>query len=158
MEVPYYVGTLTIVGIVGLLLFDFLSHVQKIHIPTLRGSAIMSSFKVPCADQQKVLLFGIVFTATLFSLMGLRQLFFLIDGEPVQVVEITTGLSLSVVLGVLVVIVLASMFSPKGKAKAELRTLPEKHKRLIRNKTQFLEPIRRAHLEHDRALEPEPGR
>ncbi len=98
----------------------------------------------------------IVFTATAFSLMGLRQLFFLIDGlldrlvylsyglaailgfigaklilhalhennvpfindgEPVSVVEISTSLSLSVILGVLAVTVVASMLSPAGKAQ-----------------------------------------
>ncbi|KGN32941.1 transporter [Knoellia sinensis KCTC 19936] len=98
----------------------------------------------------------IVFTATAFSLLGLRQLFFLIeglldrliylsyglaailafigiklilhalhennvwfinDGQPVEVVEISTGLSLSVILGVLVVTVVASLFSPAGKAQ-----------------------------------------
>jgi tellurite resistance protein TerC len=98
----------------------------------------------------------IVFTATAFSLLGLRQLFFLIDGlldrliylsyglaailgfigvklilhalhentvpfinggEPVPVVEISTGLSLSVILGVLVVTVSASLLSPAGKAQ-----------------------------------------
>jgi tellurite resistance protein TerC len=98
----------------------------------------------------------IVFTATAFSLLGLRQLFFLIDGlldrliylsyglavilgfigvklilhalhennvpfindgEPVPVVEISTGLSLSVILGVLVVTVAASLLSPAGKAQ-----------------------------------------
>ncbi len=98
----------------------------------------------------------IVFTATAFSLLGLRQLYFLIDGlldrliylscgiagilgfigeklilhalhennvpfindsEPVPVVEIGTGLSLSVILGVLVVTVAASLRSPAGKAQ-----------------------------------------
>jgi tellurite resistance protein TerC len=98
----------------------------------------------------------IVFTATAFSLLGLRQLFFLIDGlldrliylsyglaailgfigvklilhalhennvpfindgNTVPVVEVSTGLSLSVILGVLVVTVLASLFSPAGKAQ-----------------------------------------
>ncbi|MBT2596152.1 TerC family protein [Arthrobacter sp. ISL-72] len=98
----------------------------------------------------------VVFTATAFSLMGLRQLFFLIDelldrliylsyglatilgfigvklilhalhentlpfindGEHVNVMEISTGLSLSVILGVLVITVMASVLSPKGKAK-----------------------------------------
>jgi tellurite resistance protein TerC len=98
----------------------------------------------------------IVFTATAFSLLGLRQLYFLIDGlldrliylsyglaailafigvklmlhalhennvpfindgEPVSVVEISTGLSLSVILGVLIVTVAASMLSPAGKAQ-----------------------------------------
>jgi len=98
----------------------------------------------------------IVFTATAFSLLGLRQLYFLIDGlldrliylsyglaailafigvklilhalhennvpfinsgEPVDVVEISTELSLSVIIGVLVVTVLASIISPKGKAQ-----------------------------------------
>ena len=99
----------------------------------------------------------IVFTATAFSLMGLRQLYFLIDGmldrliylsyglaailafigvklvlhalhentlpfinggEHVPVIEITTGTSLSVIIGVLVVTVIASLVSPAGKATA----------------------------------------
>jgi len=101
----------------------------------------------------------IVFTATAFSLLGLRQLFFLIDGlldrliylsyglaailgfigvklvlhalhennvpfindgEHVKVVEISTGLSLSVILGVLVVTVIASLVSKKGKAQTAI--------------------------------------
>ena len=168
----------------------------------------------------------IVFTATAFSLMGLRQLFFLIDGlldrliflsfglaailgfigvklilhalhentlpfvndgQHVSVVEVSTGVSLSVILGVLVVTVLASIFSPKGKAKNavsgarrhateyldlnyetdmverdklfakmcreedQIRKLPEKYKRLIRNETEFLDLLGRAHTEHDKA-------
>ncbi|MCU1532351.1 MAG: TerC family protein, partial [Arthrobacter sp.] len=175
----------------------------------------------------------IVFTATAFSLMGLRQLFFLIDGlldrliflsyglagilgfigvklilhalhentlpfindgQHVNVVEISTGLSLSVILGVLVVTVLASLFSPKGKAKnavsgakrhatdyldlnyetdivererifdkmtgeeEQLRKLPEKYKRLIRHETEFMDLLRRAHAEHDKALQREEQR
>ncbi|KRE89938.1 TerC family protein [Arthrobacter sp. Soil764] len=391
MEVPAYVWTLTIAGIVGLLAFDFFFHVRKAHTPSLKESAIwsaiyvgiavlfglavllfggpemgteyfagyvtekalsvdnlfvfliiMASFKVPRADQQKVLLFGIVFsliartafiflgaalinsfawvfyifglillvtagnllkpdshdddseglvvrlakkflpasehydgdklftvengkrvltpmllvmvaiggtdilfaldsipaifgltqnvfivfTATAFSLMGLRQLFFLIDGlldrliflsyglavilgfigvklilhalhentlpfindgEHVNVVEVSTGVSLGVILGVLVVTILASIFSPKGKAKnavsgarrhateyldlnyetdmaerdkifakmcreeAQIRKLPEKYKRLVRNETEFMELLRNAHAEHDKA-------
>lgn len=391
MEVPAYVWTLTIVGIVGLLAFDFFFHVRKAHTPSLKESAtwsaiyvgialvfglgvlvfggptmgteyfagyvtekalsvdnlfvfliIMASFKVPRADQQKVLLFGIVFsliartafiflgaalitsfawvfyifglillvtagnllkpdshdddsdglvvrlakkllpasqhydgdklftvedgkrvltpmllvmvaiggtdilfaldsipaifgltqnvfivfTATAFSLMGLRQLFFLIDGlldrliflsyglavilgfigvklilhalhentlpfindgEHVNVVEVSTGLSLSVILGVLLVTILASVFSPKGKAKNavsgarrhateyldlnyetdmaerdkifarmcreenQIRKLPEKYKRLVRHETEFMELLRNAHTEHDKA-------
>ncbi len=98
----------------------------------------------------------IVFTATAFSLLGLRQLFFLIDGlldrliylsyglaailafigvklilhalhennvpfindgEHVPVAEISTALSLSVILGVLVVTVVASLISPAGRAQ-----------------------------------------
>jgi tellurite resistance protein TerC len=168
----------------------------------------------------------IVFTATAFSLMGLRQLFFLIDGlldrliflsyglavilgfigvklilhalhennlpfindgEHVKVVEVSTGLSLGVILGVLVATVLASVFSPKGKAKNavsgarrhaneyldlnyetdmverdkifakmtreedQIRRLPEKYKRLIRNETEFMDLLRKAHAEHDKA-------
>jgi TerC family integral membrane protein len=111
MDVPSAVWWLTIVGIVGLLLFDFVFHVRKAHVPTLSEAAvwsaiyvgiailfgvgvwifggmtmgteyfagyvtekalsvdnlfvflvIMSSFKVPRADQQKVLLVGIVFS------------------------------------------------------------------------------------------------
>jgi tellurite resistance protein TerC len=98
----------------------------------------------------------IVFTATAFSLLGLRQLFFLIEGllerliylsyglaailafigvkliihalhennvafinngEHVDVVEISTALSLSVIIGVLVITVVASLLSKKGRAK-----------------------------------------
>jgi tellurite resistance protein TerC len=98
----------------------------------------------------------IVFTATAFSLLGLRQLFFLIDGlldrliylsfglaailafigvklilhalhennvpfindgNAVPVVEISTGLSLSVILGVLGITVLASLLNPAGRAQ-----------------------------------------
>ncbi len=110
MDVPGWVWGLTIVGIVGLLVFDFFFHVRKAHVPTLREAAIwsalyvgiavlfgvgvlvfggadpgseyfagyvtekalsvdnlfvfliiMTSFRVPREDQQKVLLFGIVF-------------------------------------------------------------------------------------------------
>jgi tellurite resistance protein TerC len=322
MDVPTWVWALTVLGIVGLLVFDFVFHVRKAHVPTLREAAvwsaayvgiaivfgigvlvfggttmgseyfagyvtekalsvdnlfvfliIMTSFRVPREDQQKVLLFGIVFslfartgfifvgaalinsfawvfylfglvllltaghmlrpegeeshtadnvmvrlarkvfhtsehydgdrlfttidgkramtpmllvmvaiagtdilfaldsipaifgltqnvfivfTATAFSLLGLRQLFFLIDGlldrliylsyglaailgfigvklilhalhennvpfindgAPVAVVEISTGLSLTVIIGVLVVTVLASLFSKRGRAQ-----------------------------------------
>jgi tellurite resistance protein TerC len=98
----------------------------------------------------------LVFTATAFSLLGLRQLYFLIDGlldrliyltfglaailgfigvklilhalhennvpiindgRPVPVVEISTGLSLAVIIGTLVVTVVASLASAKGKAQ-----------------------------------------
>ena len=99
----------------------------------------------------------VVFTATAFSLMGLRQLFFLLDGlldrliylsyglaailafigaklvlhalhentlpfinggQHVPVFEITTGLSLSVIVSVLLVTIFASLFSKAGKAHA----------------------------------------
>ena len=98
----------------------------------------------------------IVFTATAFSLLGLRQLYFLIDGlldrliylsyglaailafigaklvlhalhentvpfinngEHVPVVEIPTGLSLAVIIGVLAITVVASLVSPAGRAR-----------------------------------------
>jgi tellurite resistance protein TerC len=104
----------------------------------------------------------IVFTATAFSLLGLRQLFFLVegllerllylsyglaailafigiklvlhalhennvpfinDGQPVNVVEITTVTSLVVIVGILVLTVLLSLFSPRGKAKTAVGRL-----------------------------------
>ena len=104
----------------------------------------------------------IVFTATAFSLLGLRQLFFLVegllerliylsyglaailafigvklvlhalhennvpfinDGEPVKVIEITTIQSLVVILAILLVTVLLSLLSPRGKAKSAIRRL-----------------------------------
>ena len=101
----------------------------------------------------------IVFTATAFSLLGLRQLYFLLDGlldrliylsfglaailafigvklilhalhennvpfindgQPVPVIEITTGVSLTVIIGVLVVTVFASLFSRRGRAQTAI--------------------------------------
>ena len=98
----------------------------------------------------------LVFTATVFSLLGLRQLYFLIDGlldrliylsyglaailafigvklilhalhennlpfindgQPVPVIEISTGLSLTVIVGVLLVTVLGSLLSKRGRAQ-----------------------------------------
>ncbi|MEU4424167.1 TerC family protein [Actinoplanes sp. NPDC024001] len=98
----------------------------------------------------------LVFTATAFSLLGLRQLYFLIDGlldrlvylsyglaailaligvklvlhalhennvpfinngEPVHVTEIPTLLSLAIIVGVLITTVIASLLSPKGRAR-----------------------------------------
>ncbi|MFV0407620.1 MAG: TerC family protein [Propioniciclava sp.] len=97
----------------------------------------------------------IVFTAVAFSLLGLRQLYFLIDGlldrlvylkyglaiilafigvklilhalhentvpfinngEHVPVIEVTTELSLGVIICTLVVVVIMSLLSPKGRA------------------------------------------
>ncbi|GAB3622149.1 TerC/Alx family metal homeostasis membrane protein [Mariniluteicoccus endophyticus] len=99
----------------------------------------------------------VVFTATAFSLLGLRQLYFLIDGlldrliylsyglaailmfigvklilhalhennlpfindgDHVKVVEISTTMSLSVIIGVLVVTVVASLLSPRGRVQS----------------------------------------
>jgi tellurite resistance protein TerC len=98
----------------------------------------------------------IVFTATAFSLLGLRQLFFVIDGlldrliylryglsailgfigvklvlhalhennlpfindgDPVTVIEISTGVSLSVIVGILLLTVVASLRSAAGRAQ-----------------------------------------
>ena len=100
----------------------------------------------------------IVFTATVFSLLGLRQLYFLIDGllerliylslglsaillfigaklilhalhenelgflnggQPVPVPEVSTGFSLIVIMGLLIITVIASLASPKGRATAK---------------------------------------
>ncbi|WP_346844233.1 TerC family protein [uncultured Rothia sp.] len=102
----------------------------------------------------------IVFTATAFSLMGLRQLYFLIDGlldrliylswglsailafigvklmlhalhentlpfinngESIHVVEVGIGFSLAVIIGILIITVVASLLSPKGKALATIQ-------------------------------------
>ena len=98
----------------------------------------------------------LVFTATAFSLLGLRQLYFLLDGlldrliylsyglaailafigvklilhalhennvpfinggEHIEVVEISTGVSLAFIIGVLIITVIASLLSPKGRAQ-----------------------------------------
>jgi len=164
----------------------------------------------------------LVFTATAFSLLGLRQLYFLIDGlldrliyltyglaailafigvklvlhalhennvpfindgQPVHVVEIGTGLSLIVILGVLTVTVVASLLSKKGTAQntvaaarrhaveyleaeidpahretvfqrllaeeEQLRKMPERYRKRIREEEKLMALLRRAHAEHD---------
>ncbi len=102
----------------------------------------------------------LVFTATAFSLLGLRQLYFLIDGlldrlvylsyglaailaligiklilhalhennvpfinngEHVDAAEISTGLSLSLIIGILLVTVLFSLVSARGRAQTYRR-------------------------------------
>ncbi|MEU4607813.1 TerC family protein [Kribbella sp. NPDC023972] len=101
----------------------------------------------------------IVFTATAFSLLGLRQLYFLLDGlldrliylsfglaailafigaklvlhalhennlpfinggDHVDVAEISTGLSLVVIIAVLVITVLTSLFSTRGRTQTAM--------------------------------------
>jgi tellurite resistance protein TerC len=42
---------------------------------------------------------------------------FINEGQPVSVVEISTGLSLAVILGVLTITVITSLASPKGRAQ-----------------------------------------
>lgn len=167
----------------------------------------------------------IVFTAVAFSLVGLRQLYFLIDGmlnrliylkyglavilgfigvklilhalhennvpfindgEHVNVVEVETGFSLSVILGVLIVTIVASLVSPRGRAhnyvknakrhasefldadfeadpekkernyqrllaeEAQIRKLPAKHRAKVREETELMDLLSRAHDAHDR--------
>jgi tellurite resistance protein TerC len=104
----------------------------------------------------------VVFTATAFSLLGLRQLYFLLDGlldrliylsfglaailafigaklilhalhennlpfvnggEHVEVVEISTGLSLVVILVVLLITILASLFSTRGRTQTAMANI-----------------------------------
>ena len=54
MDVSFLVWALTIVGIIGLLLFDFFFHVRKAHVPTLREAAGWSAVYVGIA-----LVFGV---------------------------------------------------------------------------------------------------
>lgn len=135
---------------------------KKVMTPMLLVMAAIGGTDILFALDSVPAIFGltqnvfIVFTATAFSLLGLRQLYFLIDGlldrliylsyglaailafigaklilhalhentlpfindgQPVPVVEISTGLSLSVILGVLLITVFASIMSPAGKAQ-----------------------------------------
>ena len=43
MSVPGYVWLVTVLGVVGLLLFDYFFHVRKAHTPTLREAAVWSA-------------------------------------------------------------------------------------------------------------------
>ena len=113
----------------------------------------------------------LVFTATAFSLLGLRQLYFLIDGlldrlvylsfglaailaligvklilhamhenhvpfindgQPIHVAEISTGVSLVIIVSVLLVTVVVSLLSPKGRAQTYVAAAH-------RHATEFLE-------------------
>jgi TerC family integral membrane protein len=49
MDVPLFVWALTILAIVGMLIFDFLGHVRTPHAPTLRESALWSAVYVGIA-------------------------------------------------------------------------------------------------------------
>ena len=126
----------------------------------------------------------IVFTATAFSLLGLRQLYFLIDGlldrliylsyglagilafigvklflhalhennvpfindgEPVPVVEISTGTSLGVILGVLLVTVVGSLLSPAGRAQTAI-TNARRHARSYLDSEYTADPAERERI------------
>ena len=50
------------------------------------------------------------------------------------------------------------IFNKMVREEAELKKLPEKYKRLIRNETEFMNLLRQAHKEHDEALERANGR
>jgi tellurite resistance protein TerC len=54
MDVRGLVRALTIIGISALLLFDFVFHVRKAHIPTLKEAGVWSAIYVGIA-----ILFGI---------------------------------------------------------------------------------------------------
>ena len=49
MDVPFFVWALTILAIVGMLIFDFVGHVRTPHAPTLRESALWSAVYVGIA-------------------------------------------------------------------------------------------------------------
>ena len=144
----------------------------------------------------------IVFTATAFSLLGLRQLYFLIDGlldrlvylsyglsiilafigvklvfhalhentlpfinggEPLLAVpEITTGLSLSVIVGVLVLTVLASLLSPKGRALATVNRAHREAQAFLEMTYSDFEERREARYErmiaHEQAIDALPAK
>jgi len=163
----------------------------------------------------------LVFTAVAFSLLGLRQLYFLLEGlldrliflsyglavvlafigvklilhamhennvpfinggEPIDVVEISTIVSLAVIVLVLIVTVVTSLLSPRGRAQtavsaarrhahefldieqdpaycdevyhrllheeAQLKRLPEKYRKRIREEKELMDLLRRAHRVH----------
>ena len=168
----------------------------------------------------------LVFTATAFSLLGLRQLYFLLDGlldrliflsyglaailafigvklilhalhennvpfinngEHIDVVEISTGVSLGFIILVLIITVVASLVSPKGRAQTyvaaarrhahefldieqdpaycdkifhkllqeeqQIRTLPEKYRKRIREEDELMDLLRKAHRVHEERVE-----
>ncbi|WP_010535236.1 TerC family protein [Brachybacterium squillarum] len=138
----------------------------------------------------------IVFTATVFSLLGLRQLYFLIDGlldrlvylswglsiilafigvklvlhalhenelgiinggQPVPVPEVSTPVSLAVIVGVLTITVIASLFSKRGKAQAAVSDARWEAEHYIEMSYQAFEARRDAiyqrMIEHEQIIE-----
>ena len=164
----------------------------------------------------------LVFTAVCFSLLGLRQLYFLLEGlldrliflsyglaailafigvklilhamhennvpfinggEPIDVVEISTVASLAFIITVLVITVVASLLSPRGRAQTyvsaarrhahefldieqdpaycdevfhrllreeeQIKTLPEKYRKRIREESELMDLLRKAHQVHE---------
>jgi tellurite resistance protein TerC len=129
----------------------------------------------------------IVFTATAFSLLGLRQLFFLIDGlldrliylsyglaailgfigvklllhalhendlpflnggRPFAVPEISTPVSLGVIVGILLVTVVASLLTPAGRRNGRLLKLRE-HAAIVLDPDRSLRERQEARAEVD---------
>ncbi|MEB3024164.1 TerC family protein [[Mycobacterium] crassicus] len=156
MDVAGWVWGLTIVGLVGLLAFDFVFHVRRAHVPTLREAAvwsagyigvavlfgvgmfalggvdagseyfagyvtekalsvdnlfvfliIMASFRVPPEDQQKVLLFGIA-----FSLVARTGFIFL------GAALINTFAWVFYLFGLILLVTASSMLRPEGGEEA----------------------------------------
>jgi tellurite resistance protein TerC len=164
----------------------------------------------------------LVFTAVCFSLLGLRQLYFLLEGlldrliflsyglaailafigvklilhamhennvpfinggEPIDVVEISTIASLGFIITVLIITVVASLLSPRGRAQTyvsaarrhahefldidqdpaycdevfhrllreeeQIRRLPEKYRKRIREESELMDLLRKAHEVHE---------
>jgi tellurite resistance protein TerC len=167
----------------------------------------------------------LVFTAVAFSLLGLRQLYFLLeglldrliflsyglaavlafigvklilhamhennvpfinDGEPIDVAEISTVASLGFIITVLIITVVASLLSPRGRAQTYvsaarrhahefldidqdpaycdevfhrllreeelIKQLPEKQRKRIREESELMDLLDRAHAEHERRV------
>src|SRR5918998_1393968 len=124
LDVPFWVWALTIGAIVGMLVFDFVGHVRTPHAPSLRESAIWSAVYIGIAVVFGLLvlwfaggqyageyfagyvtekslsvdnLFVFVLIMASFAVLGLRQLFFLIDGLLDRLVYLSFGLA--VILG-----------------------------------------------------------
>ena len=147
-------------------MFTVDSHGRKAMTPLLLVMIAIGGTDVMFALDSIPAIFGltqetyIVFTAVAFSLLGLRQLYFLIDGlldrliylkyglaiilafigvklilhalhentlpfinggEHVPVFEVTTELSLAVIVGTLIVVIFFSLVSPKGKALTTIK-------------------------------------
>ncbi|MCW2507745.1 MAG: Membrane protein TerC, involved in tellurium resistance [Modestobacter sp.] len=49
MDVPFWVWAITVAGIIGMLVFDFIGHVRTPHAPTLREAATWSSIYIGIA-------------------------------------------------------------------------------------------------------------
>lgn len=139
MDVPQLVWWLTVAGIVGLLLFDFMAPVRKAHAPSLREAALWSTTYVGIA---------IVFGAGVFvsadrrrarSTSRAQNVIAAARRHAIEYVDIEPDPSRC-----------SEVYAALLAEEATLKQLPEKYRARIREEEKLMALLKRAHAEHAR--------